>query len=344
MRKYISIYIPNNVDELHTLSGDILDKNTLDGASSLLSPLDMADMQAKHDLSVQYHAEAQQLLLDRENAVEQRNLALGKEDEQQSITPGTVLYFVTAIRFVLTGIYLGEERMLGDWGYVVNSSPKGSVSVVIPASAPNLISLARKIIAKHTADGVGSVLSSIDMTAFETVTDLAADKHNEARAIDRNKEKMFEQRNKVLGRATHQTTLSKGTLLNYVIKVRNLLRGHFLGEEQQMGDWGFEVNSTTGGTTPPTPEVATTVTGFVRNAVTQAALGEVEISFTTSAGQVFVNTDPVGNYEVVLVIPATELVTVQVNHFGYEPFNQALTVNFEQENTFDILLQPEPEI
>ena len=48
----------------------------------------------------------------------------------------------------------------------------------------------------------------------------------------------------------------KGTVTAYVRSVRDILSGIYKGNEQKLGDWGFEVDHTTqGGATPaPAPQ------------------------------------------------------------------------------------------
>ena len=37
-------------------------------------------------------------------------------------TPGTINYYLTAVRDLLSGIYKGSEQRLGDWGFEVDQS------------------------------------------------------------------------------------------------------------------------------------------------------------------------------------------------------------------------------
>src|SRR3990172_6892325 len=106
-----SITISENPQELGGLSQRILDKHVLDGAGSVLNPLD------------------------KETAFQTRDLALGIGE------PDTVDYFVKSSRDVLLGINQGKEQKLGDHGFNVNMST-GFVSVEIPTDAPGLMGLA----------------------------------------------------------------------------------------------------------------------------------------------------------------------------------------------------------
>ncbi|HLG36172.1 MAG TPA: hypothetical protein VI757_14940, partial [Bacteroidia bacterium] len=90
-----SITISENPQELGGLSQRILDKHVLDGAGSVLNPLDMADMQAKTTLAKIRDASGAQLNRDKETAFQTRDLALGIGE------PDTVDYFVKSSRDVL---------------------------------------------------------------------------------------------------------------------------------------------------------------------------------------------------------------------------------------------------
>ena len=53
-----------------------------------------------------------------------------------------------------------------------------------------------------------------------------------------------EKRNKTLGIARDQASTTEGTLLFYLSSIRDVLLGKYKGKEQSLGEWGFEVNTT----------------------------------------------------------------------------------------------------
>lgn len=57
-----------------------------------------------------------------ELATQDRDRALGKAKGQNTKTRGTALYLITSIRDILMGLYRGNERKLGEWGYTVQDS------------------------------------------------------------------------------------------------------------------------------------------------------------------------------------------------------------------------------
>ena len=234
-----SITISENPQELGGLSQRILDKHVLDGAGSVLNPLDMADMQAKTTLAKIRDASGAQLNRDKETAFQTRDLALGIGE------PDTVDYFVKSSRDVLLGINQGKEQKLGDHGFNVNMS-SGNVSVEIPTDAPGLMALADLIIAKHVLDGPASPIGGLDMVMFTSKNATAKAQHKLGTQLERDKEKANAERDHALGIAKGQTTKTPGTVKFYVTSARNVLLGHNRGKEYNLGDWGYDVQFSRG--------------------------------------------------------------------------------------------------
>jgi hypothetical protein len=240
-----SVTIPNNPQELGGLSQRVLDKHVLDGPASVLTPLDMADMQAKTTLARIRDAAAAQLNRDKETAFEARDLALGIDNGN----PDTVDFYVKSSRDVLLGIYKGKEHKLGDHGFNVNSS-SGNVSVEIPTDAPGLIGLAALIIAKHVLDGAASPIKGLNMVDFTAKNATASAQHKLATQLNRDKEKATAERDHALGIAEGQTTKTPGTVKFYVTSARDVLLGLNKGKEFNLGDWGFDVQFSSGAGAP----------------------------------------------------------------------------------------------
>jgi len=134
-----------------------------------------------------------------------------------------------------------------------NKTTKGLVMarVNVPTNPDDLIALAQAIVTKHKADGAGSPLAALNMTEMDTKT-IAADTQNKSAAqLYRDAEKATQDRDLALGSGNPV----KGSVLNYVRSVRDILSGINKGNEQALGDWGFEVDQSTAPaskkTTPP---------------------------------------------------------------------------------------------
>jgi hypothetical protein len=92
---------------------------------------------------------------------------------------------------------------------------------------------------KHTADGTGSPLSGLDMTDMGARVTAADTQNKNAAQLYRN--------------------AVKGTIAHYVRSVRDVLLGLYKGNEQKLGDWGFEVDtSARGGGNAPAPALEKT--------------------------------------------------------------------------------------
>ncbi len=243
--------LPQNFDEILELATNIQTKHLADDVNSPLRILDMAAFASKLTEGSTFNTQAKDLRRQSEEATETRNLTLGIKDGQLSDTPGSVRYYVTAARDVLQGLFRGQERKLGDWGFEVDSSSSASNKRVdIPTNADKLTELAGNIIAKHTADGVDSPLGVVlDMTDFETKYGLANDLVAQAKQLRRNSETATQNRNLALGIARKQKRNSFGTLLYLIASVRDILKGKYRGNAQMLGDWGFTVDAspTSGG-------------------------------------------------------------------------------------------------
>lgn len=245
--------MPRKISELLTLGGDIKAKHVADGAASLI-PADLANtLTTAYDRANAKHAEQQQLLRDAEQRIEQRNTIIGLDEGQDTRTPGTLLFYITSVRDILQGVFLGDEKNLGEWGYTVNT-PKGKVNIPIPRRAAEITTLSNSIVAKHTADGAASPLPADIMTDFAAALTQANALLAQSAQLKRDAEKATQQRNKLIGFAKEQNSKSPNTLLSAITAVRNLLLGHFRGAEQTLGDWGFTVNMSAPAAQPIPPQ------------------------------------------------------------------------------------------
>lgn len=239
-----SVTIPINPDELIGLSQRNLAKHALDGAGSVLNALNMGDMQGKTIAANTKNISANQLNRDKEEAYENRNVALGINSDQEAGIPGTVDFYIKSCRDVLLGINKGKEQKLGEHGFEVDKSD-GNISVFIPTQAPEMIALAKLILTKHTLDGAGSVLNVLNMADFSTKYTTADAQHALATKLSRDKETATRDRDTLLGIAAGQKISTAGTVRFYVASVRDVLLGVKKGSEQHLGDWGFDVQFNT---------------------------------------------------------------------------------------------------
>lgn len=252
MGKNFGVTIPENAQELIGLNQRVLNKHILDGAGSVLTPLNMADYQAKNTLAKDRDVKAAQFNKDKETAYENRDLALGIG----SPNPDTVDYYVKSSRDILLGIYKGREQRLGDHGFNVNAS-SGFVSVEMPTDAPGMMALADLILKKHVLDGAASPLNGLNMADFTAKQATATDQHTKAQQLNRDKEKANRERDQALGIADGQRVDTPGTAKFYLVSSRDVLLGNNKGKEYNLGDWGFDVQYSSGAGAPTGTFIAT---------------------------------------------------------------------------------------
>ena len=135
-RRNLRIRIPRNPKKVIELGNAIVAKHTADGPAS---PLDAADMTAMGVLLAQVRAKdvaSEQLHRDAETATSERKTATGTAQGQNSTTPNTMLFYFRKVRSRLTARFLGQEQLLGDWGFEVDTSPQSNGSPPPPPPGP----------------------------------------------------------------------------------------------------------------------------------------------------------------------------------------------------------------
>jgi len=107
--------------------------------------------------------------------------------------------------------------------------------VVIPSSAKPLIDLAGKVYNKHQADGEQSPLRSIRSNNWEEngpKVEEAFNLHNQAEELKRQAENLNKQRDMLLEGIKQSVKASRDVLL-----------GIYRDNPNELGQWGYEVNS-----------------------------------------------------------------------------------------------------
>lgn len=120
--------------------------------------------------------------------------------------------------------------------------------VNIPSNVDKLILLSQSILAKHLALGAASPLSGLKIAEWTANT---ADAENKKAAqLRRDAEKAPQNRDNAMSSNTDPL----GVEFN-VKSARDILMALNKGSEQQLGDWGFDVDTSArpSAPTPPTP-------------------------------------------------------------------------------------------
>ena len=117
--------------------------------------------------------------------------------------------------------------------------PKTIYRVLIPENPQELIVLGEAVIAKHTADGVNSPLTFMDMAAFEDIVADAKAQDILSTQYNAQKESAYQERDVALGINANVT----GTVDYYVKSSRDILAGYYKNHEDKLNFWGFEVSA-----------------------------------------------------------------------------------------------------
>lgn len=135
-RNNFRVVIPDNPRQKIDLAKLVIDKHIADGVSSQLNVLDMTDFTAKQSDADTQEKLSVKLRKDSETATENRDIALGNNEGQNSSIPGTVDFYLRSAVSVLSGIYRNHPQQLGDWGFQVDTSPPDPDEGIVPPPGP----------------------------------------------------------------------------------------------------------------------------------------------------------------------------------------------------------------
>lgn len=131
---------------------------------------------------------------------------------------------------------------------------KQNYRVDVPINANELIALAKRILAKDVALADTSPVKNVkDWVQFQTVTNTADTNNNSSNDLYRQAEEATQNRDNALG---HTGQLKPGTVRYFITAARDVLLGINKGNEQALGEWGFDVSysGTSNGKPQPVPQ------------------------------------------------------------------------------------------
>lgn len=121
-----------------------------------------------------------------------------------------------------------------------------TVKVTVPISKPDeFTKLLKNIVKQHAKEGSKSPLKSqknINMTTFKASAIKAEDLRDKAEKLRHESEKLMEQSRTLYGFAKGQTISTPGTLYNMVDDIKDTLLLAYKGNEEGLGEWGFDVS------------------------------------------------------------------------------------------------------
>ena len=117
-----------------------------------------------------------------------------------------------------------------------------TVRVDIPTGKPgDMLMLGRKICTQHTADGDKSPLDAGKMATLQALITAAEATHSSAKDLDAQAQTARQSRDQSLGIADGQTAYSPNTALNIITYARDQLLLTLEGDEEALGNYGFNV-------------------------------------------------------------------------------------------------------
>jgi len=119
---------------------------------------------------------------------------------------------------------------------------KNNIRIKIPRNIEKLEKLMDDILVKHVADGAASPLNNV--IGANMLANFAVIKADISRLIQMRKdvETLTEKVQLAMGIRRGQKLNERNSIRFIVTSVRDILMGNYLGQEQSLGDWGFEVN------------------------------------------------------------------------------------------------------
>lgn len=118
------VIIPDNADELIGLIELIIAKETAVAPNGVLTPAELTELQDYRQKGADANAAQKQFYKDAEEKTKMRDLALGTHKGATVNQPGSAMYLVTYLRDALLAKNKTNPNVLGEWGFVVDTSPK----------------------------------------------------------------------------------------------------------------------------------------------------------------------------------------------------------------------------
>ena len=121
-----------------------------------------------------------------------------------------------------------------------------TVKVEIPVNSPDdLVKLATDVVAHNTELGTKSPLSGIDMTTFSAKLQSGKEKRAQAKKLHEQAELLNQEAIRDLGLGKHQNSRTPDTVYCVLTSIRDILLALNKGQEEKLGEWGFNISSNT---------------------------------------------------------------------------------------------------
>ena len=119
---------------------------------------------------------------------------------------------------------------------------KNSARIPLPSSPKKLIELAESILKRHNDLGADSPLGNlVDVDGLTSLLATCKDAHTDSVELRQQAKAATQRRNRALGIAPDQSITTSGTLLNSLAVIREMMKGLYKGNEQELSTFGYDV-------------------------------------------------------------------------------------------------------
>lgn len=252
MKKNVRVFVPLRMPEKTIkLCDRIIKKHTILGATSSLNgllPIPVFVARVANIKSFREEASMRSDLAESQYEMVQKACGSGKGQSMQ--VEFTVYWYVLKVRGVLRSKNRGTEEELQNWGFnvvITTTGGRRNVRIDIPRDNPEkLLELAGAIISKDTDLGVASPLvGQVDVAGLTVLVTDTYTLFEEWEDNVREAQSLNNQASVLLGYAEVQNSLTPNTMYYDICTVRDFLLNHYMGAEEQLTPWGFEVVITT---------------------------------------------------------------------------------------------------
>lgn len=126
------VVIPDNADEFLILIDAIIEKEEAIAPNGVLTPAELAALKQKRETAFKANKEKKEFEKRAEERTRDRDNALGRAKGQGVDTPDTCEFYVTQLRDLVLARNKTNPKVLGEWGFDVDDSPRAGDEPTAP--------------------------------------------------------------------------------------------------------------------------------------------------------------------------------------------------------------------
>jgi len=117
-----------------------------------------------------------------------------------------------------------------------------TVKIEIPLNnVDDMFKLSEAVSKEHNKDAANSPLKKYNFNDFDAKTSNAKTIKENARDTEKKAQGLHKSSDMITGNAEGQSVETKGTLYNYLTRMRDTLLEHYEDNPEMLGEWGFKV-------------------------------------------------------------------------------------------------------